>query len=373
MNTHLFIGEGIENSSNNKPNTHQRIVCPLQVRQRSICLTGQNDYPQGDRMKALRFLLLIMVICILMNTAQSGQANEATQWRSETGALLTLQRKTDYNSSITDGASWYEFGFSRPAFRWGPGILYDLNQWHLRFKALMRSSTFEMTTQVILEPVALLHLDAGLGIGTGWNSGLGDHSSIGMGINPADDTKDIQELEPFSSQIVRAWLASRIILSAEFLTLDPWQRLVLELEPRIEYQSLSAAKPLQAWVWNNDTGMNFNGYQFSQSVLLGYRAPVIYGFREVGLGLQMKSWLFDVRESSPAASGWGSDQWTTQMDIRCRYVFSAWSSLFVQAYWKNYLHWTSDSVQQHRYFGFRKYQDMGGMTAGGTIAYVYSF
>jgi hypothetical protein len=176
-----------------------------------------------------------------------------------------------------------------------------------------------------------------------------------LGINPANDSIPVQESPPFSAGIWKLWLSTPIILSVEYLTLDPWTRLVLEITPKIQYQAMTTAAADDAWVWLNDQGMNFNGFLLTPYFFLGYRPPLLWGVQEAGLFFQGTFRLGDIRSSSPSASGgWGSDADIFESGGRVRYALSPFQIIGLRFSFGEYITWTDGSLY-HRYFGFRTY------------------
>lgn len=178
-----------------------------------------------------------------------------------------------------------------------------------------------------------------------------------MGINPADDLLPVQESAPFSTNVWKLWISTPIILNVEYLTLDPWTRLVLEISPKLQYQTMTSAETGQAWVWMNDPGMNFNGLLLNPEIFFGYRPPLLWGVQEVGLYVQGTFNLGEVRSSSPGDSGgWGSDADLLEFGGRARYALSPFQIIGLRvSFFGEFIKWT-DNTSYHRYFGFRTYE-----------------
>ena len=132
----------------------------------------------------------------------------------------------------------------------------------------------EAAAEVRIEPLAFAHVRLGGGIGTGWSvPALGQ---VGLAINPASDTQPLKEI-PLGGFVWNAWASIPLSLNLEYFLVSPWWRVVLELEPRVEYRALTAAKAGEAWLWHDDMGMNFNGVRFSVSGFFGWRPPMVAG------------------------------------------------------------------------------------------------
>ncbi|MBL8966688.1 MAG: hypothetical protein JNG85_06735, partial [Spirochaetaceae bacterium] len=246
-----------------------------------------------------------------------------------------------------------------PFFRFGRGILVDGNYLRFGLSTELRATTLELSGSVQLEPLACLKLRGGASLASGWAAGIGATRLAGLAINPASDAEGPRELAPFAAKRFGAWGSVLATLSLEYFTLNPWHRLLVEAEPRVEYRALDAAGPLEAWAFRGDAGMNLNGWRFEQRLFLGWRPPLYRYLEEFGFEFRIGRALGAVAASSTVASGgWGSDAFDMAGALRLRWGLDAWSKLTLGAGFKSSVDWTPSSIAAHRYFGFREYQGL---------------
>jgi hypothetical protein len=317
----------------------------------------------------MRKALALAALSVLPFLAFPLHADDRVLWDQGPTAEAAAIGATPYLPWRADLWAGWSAEVSIPAFR-DPGIVYDSN--YVRIGASVRASwdAAEAAAEIRLEPFAFAHLRLGGGIGTGWSiPALG---RIGLAINPSNDAQPLKEI-PLGGFVWNAWASIPLSLNLEYFLLSPWWRVVLEVEPRVEYKALSAAAPGEAWLWHDDMGMNFNGLRFSVSGFFGWRPPVVAGIQEVGIEGSVKSWPLEVWSSSPSGSdGWGSDVLLMEVGGRMRFALDPWDFFLLRLSFGNGIEWTPASVTAHRYFGNRSYSGTAfAFTA--TLSYHYAF
>ena len=197
----------------------------------------------------------------------------------------------------------------------------------------------------VLTPVAFLRLGAGAGLGTGWDIGF-----VGMGLNNAGTI----EAQNFGGVIYRAWIEGTLQFDLAAVVPGEWNHIVALANPRIQYQGYSGASNDQAWIWEADDAMNFNGLKLTGNYLLGYQMPLAFDL--VALLLQTEGWIGDVASRSTMNSGgWGSDYTYLTFGPLFDFKINGASSIAVLPQFKTGIQWTS-GTQYHLDFQTRSYQ-----------------
>lgn len=239
----------------------------------------------------------------------------------------------------------------------GKGILFDGNHLAFGFDASLSSSWAAVRARVRAQFIQLLSIEATSSIGTGWSVSLPDATIIGLGLNPADDSRGI-EAQSIGTYVWDSKVEAVAYLCVEQLTLDPWTRIYVEARPGLRYLVNSAAASGQAWQWQDADATRFNGFMLEQDYRIGYKPPVMLGPQDISIGIGLRSWLFDVANQSTIASGgWGSDFAWVRGSVRLEWRLSAWSTIVATPFLDVVPDWSQASKAAHRYFGFRTYED----------------
>jgi len=199
--------------------------------------------------------------------------------------------------------------------------------------------------QATLSPIAFLKFAAGAGVGTGWSIGF-----VGLGINDAGTI----EPQNFGGLVYRAWVEATFQFDLAAVMPGMWNHVVILASPKIQYQAYTGASSDQAWIWEADHGMNFNGTKLTGSYLLGYQMPIALNL--AGLLLQTEGWLGSVRDLSPKASGWGSDFSYLTFGPLFDFKIGDRSTIAVLPQFKTGIQWT-DSTKRKLNFMDRVYAD----------------
>lgn len=232
----------------------------------------------------------------------------------------------------------------------GEGLMAGNN---LRGKATLELSPVSINGvgQVSLTPIAFLVFDAGAALGTGWTAG----PFQGLGINPADNTKDIN-LTPFGGLVYRFWGAGTFQFDLAALMSGEWNHVVIAATAKVEYKAYTGAKDREAWLYEADGGENFNGAKFFGTYILGYQMPLMVNF--VGLMAESEEWIGAVRDYSPmaASGGWGSDFRFWQVGSLTNLQLGEKDSLLILVQFKQARDYT-DATTKNRSFETRDYED----------------
>jgi len=228
------------------------------------------------------------------------------------------------------------------------GPLTSGNNVNFKFKAELSPVTTGLSASVVLTPLALLQLEAGAKIGTGW-AALGFN---GMGLM---NSSGIAAEDSFAGIVTNAWCSGTFQFDLAAVMPGEWNHIVMIANGKLEYQNYSAADDSESWVWLSDAGENYNGMTFTGTYLLGYQMPL--RVNTVGLLFETEENLGDVREMSTIAdNGWGSDFRTIKIAPLCIVDLTDNSNLTILMQFSNLRVYTDETIFNN-YFHNREYKD----------------
>jgi hypothetical protein len=188
-----------------------------------------------------------------------------------------------------------------------------------------------------LTPIAFLVLEAGGMAGTGWDIGLFN----GMGLNA--DGSGVPESASLQGVVLNTWLAGTLQFDLAALVPGDWTHVVALLSPKFQYAWFSGAGRGQAWMFEADSGENFNGWKFLGSYFLGYKMPLVLEL--AGLLMETEQNLGYVHDLSTVASGgWGSDFLLITLSPVLSFRLSKHSTLAALFQFRRERLYTSDKV-----------------------------
>lgn len=344
-------------------------------------------------LKHKRFAIIMLVWACMVPVATRADDRILVDagWTLSAGAIGPVAAA----SWRADGMAALGLDVAIPAFRFraareaDPGavapILFDSNYIRISADIGISSDIVRVSGAVELEPVAFAHIKLAGEVGSGWDVGLSRLAELpglgglaamgtlhGLALNPADSARPIQPI-PFGGLVWALSASLPLNLSLHYFILDHMAMLMVELEPRVEYRSLSVAGAGQAWVWHSDGGMNLNGFRFSSSGFMGWKSSNAEGLREIGAFAFAETWLGSVRAASTvAAGGWGSDAWTGRFGLRGGYSPDAWRRVDLEVWMNADRNWT-EATGTLRYFGDRVYLNTATGFGGLKLAYTRLF
>lgn len=252
---------------------------------------------------------------------------------------------------------------SFPAFA-GEGSLTKNNNLALSLACELSPVSLNANVQATLTPIAFLELSAGAGAGTGWE--LSAMGAVGLGMNDAGTI----EARDFSGCVYRAWAGGSLQFDLAAVLPGEWNHLVLLASPRVIYQAYSKASSNQAWTWEADKGMNFNGLKLAGNYLIGYQMPLALDL--AGFLLQTEGWLGSVRDRAPSEGGganWGSDFTYFTFGPLFDFKLGDASSIAVLPQFKTGIKWDAASAMEK---DFRKRSYEGSYTYFYRLAFDYT-
>lgn len=229
----------------------------------------------------------------------------------------------------------------------GEGPFFSGNSLELDGVLELSPVTLEAKAAAVLTPVAFCRLEAGMAAGTGWSLGF-----VGLAINPTDSAVPVEEI-PFGGAVLKAWAAGTLQFDLAAVLPGDWNHVVALATGKFEYRNNTAADPTDAWVWQADEGMNFNGWRYLGTYVLGYQMPLKVNM--VGVMLETEEYLGAVRNYGRMSNSWGSDFVLMRISPLVNIAFDERNSLTVVAQIKSTQDWT-DGTTQRRSFQQRIYE-----------------
>jgi hypothetical protein len=188
---------------------------------------------------------------------------------------------------------------------------------------------------------------AGGAIGSAWDvPGL----ATGLGINRAGTI----EVQNFGGLVWRTWASGTFQFDLAALMPGDWNHVVVLASPKVEYRAYTGARADEAWLWEADDGMDYNGWKLSGSYVLAYQMPIALNM--AGILFETEEWLGDVRSmSAKAAGGWGSDVGRYTFNLLFSFKINEKMSLAILPSIKNNIKWT-DATTRNKDFRNRVYE-----------------
>lgn len=232
----------------------------------------------------------------------------------------------------------------------GSGPLMEGNNLRLKGAAEFSPVSFNAVGQVSLTPIAFLVFDAGTSLGTGWTAG----PFRGLGINPEGNGESDIDLTPFGGLVYRIWGAGTFQFDLAAVVPGDWNHVVMVASAKVEHKAYTGAGSKEAWLWEADSGENFNGAKLAMTYVLGYQMPLMVNM--VGIIADSEEWLGDVRDYSTMKDGWGSDFRTWQVGTLTNFKLGEKDSLAVLVQFKRVRDYTEETTR-NRDFRTRLYDD----------------
>lgn len=155
--------------------------------------------------------------------------------------------------------------------------------------------------EISLSPLAILVFSGGGKVGTGWTL----LSFTGLALNPPTNTNHTQTPTPFGGAVVELWGKGAFQFDTGAVIPGEWSHILLYTEHVLDYRMLTSADDTTPWLYEADSGQNYNGWRYLTTSVIAYQMPLV--LRNIG-GLLSTTTRISHRQDSPlASSGWGSD------------------------------------------------------------------
>jgi hypothetical protein len=327
-------------------------------------------FPTEDEMKRICSALALVIFLAPFGLAEGGKGALSLEVQgaygfpnlegTDSGGLVPIAYSQEKGPGGREvGSTWggaeakaaLNYQLVSPAFV-GDGPLTMGNNLALDFAFELSPVSLNANFSATLTPIAFLKLAAGAGVGTGWDIGF-----VGLGLNEAGTI----ESQSFGGAVYRAWVGGTFQFDLAAVLPGEWNHAVVLASPKVVYQAYSAAADDEAWLWEADKGMNFNGLKLYGNYLLGYQPPLAMDL--AGILLQTEGWLGSVADKSTMASkGWGSDYTYLVFGPLFDFKLGETASLAVLPQFKTGIKW-SDATKWQKDFRDRSYD--------GSYAYFY--
>jgi hypothetical protein len=228
------------------------------------------------------------------------------------------------------------------------GALTEGNNLALSVSSELAPVSINTNVEATLTPLAFLKFSVGAGLGSGWSiSPLG---FTGLGLNNAGVTED----KSFGGIIYRAWASGTFQFDLAAVMPGDWNHIVVLASPKIEYDAFTGATASQAWIWEADSGMNYNGLKLKGSYVLAYQMPLALSM--AGLLLEPEGYIGSVAaKSTMATGGWGSDYTKLALSAIFNFTLSDKASIAILPQIKSDIKW-SDATAAASDFTKRVYE-----------------
>jgi hypothetical protein len=229
----------------------------------------------------------------------------------------------------------------------GTGDLTKGNNLALDVTGELSPVSINAKASATITPIAFLNFSAGAGVGSGWDfPGL----ATGLGINKAGSI----EVQNFGGIVWKTWVSGTFQFDVAALVPGDWNHVVVLASPKVEYKAYSGAAADDAWIWEADDAMNYNGWKLSGSYVLAYQMPIALNM--AGLLFETEEWIGDVRvKSTTASGGWGSDVARYTFNLLFNIKIDDKSSIAILPSIKNNIKW-SDATTRNADFRSRVWE-----------------
>jgi len=182
----------------------------------------------------------------------------------------------------------------------GTGPLTSGNNIEVQLQGELSPVSLNTVVRTRFTPLAVLTMDAALSAGTGWSLG----NLNGLALNTAEEPYDPTPLGGFV-------LGGDFGVTAQFdlgaVVPGDWTHLLMLYRSGVEYRMNTSAEGDEPWQWLADSGENYNGWNWSQTALLGYATPALKLLDTAGFLLETSRRITNYDLSPMDSGGWGSD------------------------------------------------------------------
>jgi len=155
--------------------------------------------------------------------------------------------------------------------------------------------------EISVSPLAVLVFSAGGKVGTGWTL----LSFTGLALNPVTNTTPTQTPTPFGGAVLQGWVKGAFQFDTGAVIPGDWSHVLVYTEHVLDYRMLTSADDHTPWLYEADSGQNYNGWRYLTTSVLAYQMPLV--IKNVGMLLSTTTRLSHRDDSPMAKHGWGSD------------------------------------------------------------------
>lgn len=240
------------------------------------------------------------------------------------------------------------------------------NNLNFKFSAGLTPLSAIGIAKVELTPIAVMKVGLTGSVATGWQSIFGD----GLGV--MDLTTGESDSRSLEGVVLKGKLDTTLQFDLAAVVPGDWNHVLMQFIPAVEYAWFSDASAEEPWRYEGDSGINYNGFKYKTTTIVGYAMPLMLDL--VGVMIETSRYIGSAAELSPmeSAGGWGSDFRSVVISPLAELRFNDHHALTILGQLSLERAFTADTifnlaVQNRDYSG--SYWDFWRMT----FSYVYTF
>jgi hypothetical protein len=232
----------------------------------------------------------------------------------------------------------------------GEGPLFSDNNVSLKCSGELSPVSVSIVTEFSFTPAAIFTFTFGTSIGTGWTLGFN-----GLGRNLPGGEYTAPQEEPFSGVVYALWLSGTFQFDLGAVIPGDWTHIVMQVNPRIMYMAFTGAQDDEAWIWEADSGENFNGFRYIGTYFIGYLLPLTID--TVGFLVETEQYIdaHNVERSQSAPADWNSAFVRTRFGPLFNIAITDTMNLALLPQFRTARKYT-DATIGNRYFEYREYE-----------------
>jgi hypothetical protein len=173
------------------------------------------------------------------------------------------------------------------------GMLFKENNLKLKGTASLSPIAATAKLEAVLTPIAVMELNLGGSIGTGWDFGLLDLSGLRLG--SGDIGSDLAS-DQFGGVYYEAKAGAAFQFDTAAVFPGEWKSVVLRAYQELNYQAYTGADDDTAWNYEN-SGAMVNGFNYEASYFVGYQMPLKLNM----VGLLLDTYVYDLFDDDSSA------------------------------------------------------------------------
>jgi len=205
------------------------------------------------------------------------------------------------------------------------GPLFSGNKMRLSGTAEVSPVYVSAALDAVWTPIAVLELNSGVSIGSGWNIGIAN--GLGRNFRTASGGNYITS-DPFPGSVAKAKFGAAFQFDIGAVVPGDWNHVVTRVYQEWYYQAFSSVDSSMSWLWQADTAENRNGWKYYAFYLLGYQMPIFVSTAAFTLETNLKLY------NSSGGDTWGDDLMLYSFGPLLQFKFSDEWSLYAISQWQ---------------------------------------
>ena len=170
---------------------------------------------------------------------------------------------------------------------------------------------------VVFTPIALIELDAGGMVGTGWNIGVDENGQGGLrgiGVNKPYQQLDKDDIftgkyltsidgSAFGGTFLAAHFGAAFQFNLAAVMPGDWNHIIMKSYHKLACNAFTGANKDEPWFIFGDYGENRNGWRYYANHVIGYQMPALPILKMVGFHTEMEKFLYN----TPDGENWGDN------------------------------------------------------------------